>query len=581
MAEITQSRVVHANEEHDKNSGSEFPQVNGEDARPPPRGRPEWGWMLETIACVCGVGTLIAIFIILRAYNGRALDDWPYSITINTIISILVAVLRAFMAIPLAEGLAQLKWSWFRHEHPLSDFEALNAASTSMKAAAVILLRFLPRHLVSLGSFVLLAGVAIGPFAQQVISIKGRLASSDSPGSIPICDYNQAYDDWGDGAGPGMNLVPLDTIGSIYEGLLQAPNRNNISVIPSCSSGNCTFGDYQSLGFCSKCADISSQMIPQGDCDNENDFDSECILRLPPSPYELEIDITLDTTINATTDWDLLELDVTDLPVIVNFTALTSPANKTRIRANARATECTLYFCVATYHSNIDEGRFTEETISTATITNKTLGIDWDPNAIYSASPATCVVNGVQKQPPYHDGDGCTYPIRGISGMAMANSLVTPLTGSGGQTGSRATWTSDTIHVLENMGVPNIENVFDSLAKVLTIHARSQKCNGGTANGTAWIYEPYIRVQWPWMVLPTVVVMLNLLFFLATVVMTRGQYIWKSSALPLLFLEFEGGVSLQDDQRLRHMEDLSKEINVQLSSTDGGMKLVARSIVNR
>ncbi|EED19723.1 conserved hypothetical protein [Talaromyces stipitatus ATCC 10500] len=329
------------------------------------------------------------------------------------------------MAIPLAEGLAQLK----------CDFEALNAAGTSMKAAAMILLRFLPCHLVSLGSFVLLAGAAIAPFAQQVISIKGRLADSDSLGSIPICDYNRSYDDWDEGAGPGMNLVPLDTIGAIYEGLLQAPNRNNVSVNPSCSRGNCTFGKHQSLGFCSKCADISCKMIPQGDCDNENDFDSECILRLS-NRYELEIDSTMDTTINATTDWELLELDVKGLSVIVNFTALTSPANRTKIRANARATECTLYFCVATYRSKIDASRFTEKTTSTATITNKSLGIDWDPYAIYSASPATCIVNRTEKRPSYHDGDGCTYPIHGTSGMAMANSLVAPLTGSGGQQGS-------------------------------------------------------------------------------------------------------------------------------------------------
>jgi hypothetical protein len=145
QTETTGQEVDSKSPEVQTHGPSKLPGRHQEQPRRPAPGRLEWNWTLESLACLCSMGTLAAIFIILRVYNGRALDDWPYSITLNSLISLLVVILRFLLGIPLAEGLAQLKWSWFRRENRLSDLTVLDSASTTPAGAATVLVRFMPR----------------------------------------------------------------------------------------------------------------------------------------------------------------------------------------------------------------------------------------------------------------------------------------------------------------------------------------------------------------------------------------------------------------------------------------------------
>jgi hypothetical protein len=430
---------------------------------------------------------------------------------------------------------------------------------------------------VSLGSLVLVVAVAVGPFAQQVVSIKSRTIVTGSDASVPVCNTT-IYNHYAEGIGPGLNEAQLHTIGAIYEGILQAgQNQNNNSVIPACSSGNCTFGTYQSLGFCSQCADISSRFVLEGDCDLESSTLPLCTIRVPGS---VAIRVPDRTIINATVGSSLLQLDVRELPLILNFTAITNPGGMPRSLSNIKATECALSFCVKTYRSQVSQGRFTETATPTPMTTNFTSF--WLPGSQYSVAPRTCIVNGGEQRPPYADGDGCTYMIDAFSGLALVNSLSRLLNGTGSRVVSnRPSWTSDTIRALERSvsdGSGGIENVFESLATALTTDARSQVCRG-SVNGISQTNEPYIHVQYLWMILPTVVVGLNVVFFVATLLHTRNQQIWKSSPLPLLFLGSDADLpeSIGDDQRLSHMEEVSDRIQMRLESTESGsVKLVAR-----
>ncbi|KAK9357251.1 hypothetical protein V1504DRAFT_481897 [Lipomyces starkeyi] len=460
------------------------------------------------------------------------------------------------MAVPLVEGMAQLKWSWFRDKHRLSDFVLLNSVSQSVAGGEWF-------------CFTFCQSLAIGPFAQQVVSINSRTVPSESPGSIQICTSTETYLDYAEGAGPGLNLVPLNTIGAIYEGIFQSQSRNS-SVTPACASGNCTFRDYQSLGFCSQCADISSEVTHEGVCDPSAIGFPNCTFSLPNG---LALGMLDSSTIIATSGLNLLQVDVNELPNIVKFTALTSPGLYGS-PADVKAAECALYFCVITYHSEVIAGQLTENITSTATSSNKA---DYWTTESVAATPGTCIVNGTEKIPPYHDGDGCTYIIDGLSGMAMANTLSPLLSGSGTlQVINRPQWSSNTIQAIDNLD--NINNVFTSLSTALTAHARTQVC-AGSANGTVWIEESYIHVQWSWMIFPAALVGLNAVFFFLTMAKTREQYIWKSSPLPLLLLgsNISSPSSIQDDPRLSHMEDVSSKMNLLLEPTNAGVKLVTRT----
>lgn len=78
-------------------------------------------WVLEVLAWIMSLIALGAIISVLAVYNGRLsspllelfmclmiadkpLPKWPYSITINSLISVFSTIFKACMAVPLTEG---------------------------------------------------------------------------------------------------------------------------------------------------------------------------------------------------------------------------------------------------------------------------------------------------------------------------------------------------------------------------------------------------------------------------------------------------------------------------------------------
>lgn len=81
------------------------------------------GWTADGFGCAIAALALMAICIILRVHANNPLPEWPYSITINALIAIFTVVLKAGVALPLAEGWfigtvtfeSRLIWSNIRH----------------------------------------------------------------------------------------------------------------------------------------------------------------------------------------------------------------------------------------------------------------------------------------------------------------------------------------------------------------------------------------------------------------------------------------------------------------------------------
>jgi len=80
-------------------------------------------WLAEISCCLLGVVCLAVIVAVLKKFEGRSTSDWPLTVSLNTVVAFLVAVCQVALAVPLTEGLAQLKWNAFaRGEKPLVDF---------------------------------------------------------------------------------------------------------------------------------------------------------------------------------------------------------------------------------------------------------------------------------------------------------------------------------------------------------------------------------------------------------------------------------------------------------------------------
>src|SRR5277367_1653535 len=96
---------------------------------------------MEIGACVLIIAALFAIIATLYPHQNKPLPQWPYSISVNTLRSVYVVVLKTSVALVAAEGLGQLKWTWFRRERPLEDLVKYDEASRGPLGALKLLWR--------------------------------------------------------------------------------------------------------------------------------------------------------------------------------------------------------------------------------------------------------------------------------------------------------------------------------------------------------------------------------------------------------------------------------------------------------
>ncbi|GKZ81281.1 hypothetical protein AnigIFM56816_005795 [Aspergillus niger] len=524
------------------------------------------GWTWEILSCVIAVTALVAIIIVLYNYDNRPMPDWPYGITLNAVVSVLVTLMKAAMIFPITEGLSQLKWSWFNERNQLSDLSLLDAASRGAFSATFVLFRFLPRHLVSIGCFIMVVAAAIAPFVQQVINITSQPVHSPDPSAIQVCNTS-SYVDYGEGSGPGLNKVPLSTTGAIYTGIFQSEGPDSNTVTMTCPTGNCTFTPYQSLGFCSRCANITDSLTLHKTSVTSTMATYNYTL---PNGFSFETSWGMMYLMNATNNLNLVKLNTENLPVILNFTAIS--ATGYGVPPQISATECALYFCVKTYEASVHKGRYNETLVSTASSSNYSAT---SVTSDISLTPETCYVNGTQRS----DRTDCTYNVSWLSRLAMSNSLTPLLKGKGSLfVSNRPDWSSDTMHAVYGVegNYTDINSMFQSLAGALTTHARNAVCKA-SVKGTTWTVESFVHVKWPWMILPIALMVLTLVFLVTTVVRTRNQFIWKSSPLALLFSDVavEAPHAFERSPDLSHMEEASRKMKVWLETTTGGAKLKA------
>jgi hypothetical protein len=112
-------------------------------------------------------GAFVAIFVTVWTHEGRPLPDWPYHLTINTLIAIYVVVLKAALLLVTAQGLGQLKWRWFERERPLNHLTAFEDASRGAWGSLTLLQMLKGCHIIaSCGAFITLAALLVDPFAQ-------------------------------------------------------------------------------------------------------------------------------------------------------------------------------------------------------------------------------------------------------------------------------------------------------------------------------------------------------------------------------------------------------------------------------
>ena len=405
--------------------------------------------------------------------------------------------------------------------------------------------------------------------------------------------------------------------GAAYAGLYNSSTR---TVSADCASGNCTWPSYESLGICSRCADASDLIITRQsgrevpECDAYEAFisdnsNSTCVWTLPNG---LTIDsdagiapnrgssivVDINDFFNASGTLPSMKLSTVGYSLL-NFSLLVLPADQ-NFYPGARASECSLYWCINTYSAESRNTIFTE-----------TLQNSWfDPSPRFEISDSVLT------------GSGSTYNITPPTGSAKDKSniklvdadaqdalriapdgfyLVNPeedfrysntgwlgdlLTGDVSDNDRRL---ASSIDILGEMAHnrSQIAYVFERLANELSIALRMKRRYSvnsdlpvdegtGEALGVAYTNQTIVKVRWVWLVLPAILMSMSWMLLASTVLTTMRSnlQVWKSNPLALMFHS-----TLKEHQsaswgHLVEMEKMAKQIRVRLTLRDEGWKVV-------
>ncbi len=355
-------------------------------------------WWLELSCCVVFIGALAALIVTIYPYEGRPLPQWPYRLSINSLISVYIVILKAAMLLVAAEGLSQLKWTWFGRNRPLKDLLSFDDASRGPWGSLNLIWRLRGRQLVSrCGAFITVAALIIDPFAQQVISTYDCDILAES--GVAAIPRTNNFNERGKHIGAAIGTVSLEMQRSINAGIFN-PGGN---VAFDCSTGNCTFpSEYHTVAYCSQCNDTTNRLLINTGTNLRNSTwwtlslnGSDAATRrnlsvaMNGSSYGTQY-LVMQSTLSGGTDIVAGFLSINQSRSYADTCPSFGEQNIEKCRANWNkiswgcaglsgqgsrhssesngigAASCSLFPCVRTYSAKVEGGRFKETLLSVA-----------------------------------------------------------------------------------------------------------------------------------------------------------------------------------------------------------------------
>ena len=129
-------------------------------------------WTLEVLASLGSAACLGAIVTILALLQDKPLDMWRSAVSINAMVSTLTTAAKSLMLFSVTGCLGQLKWIYFRSKpRQLYHLELFDELGKGPLGAVQVLLR-IRWATAYLGVFIVVAALAVDPFAQQVVELQ-------------------------------------------------------------------------------------------------------------------------------------------------------------------------------------------------------------------------------------------------------------------------------------------------------------------------------------------------------------------------------------------------------------------------
>lgn len=489
-------------------------------------------WALECIAMIIAVAALLAIAITLIVYNGKPLDDWPYSIQLNTVLSTLATTMKGFLLMPVCASVSQLKWLWYtRGPRSLYDFQLFELATRGPWGAAQLLYRLRFWHMASIGSLVILLSLASDAFVQQTVSYP--LRTSPQASGLPTIPYIQ-YFNQSDQTETGARYTTQPLMAALYNGVFSRNlTASTSSVTSNCPSGNCTFPSYASLAVCSTCEDVTSLLEYTS---REHRLGGTYRYSLPNGHAFISaqtsvalLNITSGTTSIVLSGRSLL-LNSETLAPYVSVASIANISVIASAKEGPHAYDCVLSFCAKSYKATETFNVFEETTLDVFDKLKPTISHKKRPEyneTITFDLPSTHLTTIGSRNRTFSINPNALWALQASVGVTLIGDCGTNVVGQYDfSTGiAQGFYLAGTDNVVRTIG-----NIADALTNAIRMNS------GQFVQGSSSVVKTHIHVQWWWLGLPLVLVLLGIGFLGVTAWKTWKSNVpsWRMSALAVM-----------------------------------------------
>ncbi|CAK7230310.1 hypothetical protein SBRCBS47491_007541 [Sporothrix bragantina] len=534
-----------------------------------------WAW--EIWFCCISVASFATIVAVLGSCDNNSLPKLPLHISLNTLIAFLATLAKAALMIPIAESISQWKWNWFRTHRNLADFQTFDMASRGLWGSFSLIGTTRWRNIATVGAAVTIIGVVTSPITQQTVSYPERLASSNGTATTWAARHI------GDSSGQPYPEF-LRMVDSIHSGIQPNGAKNYTDLEPECSTAECSFPSFPTLGVCAKVANATALLnvtvLPNAGFNDSSGWGDETSINTrmvaynvtapqpgawitTPVAYTMNY-FTLNESLYFQDDRDLRYTTLHDgLVIYSNGPNISYPNHDVTAVPTFQAAEVVLHLCVKTLDVKVSQGK------AVTTSSNEQFHIlgDVPSEPIFKhecvswgitgeVTPFVCGYVPHQPRTPY------TIALEGPGGNFSAHSKLlaevtvdmhlglTTFWNWNGRAGSSETGADVGMKLINAVWGTNdgLEAQFERITQVAngiaiggTNMLRTMQPFKGTANsymvqGTAWASETYVHVRWGWLAFLGAQIAICIAFLVFTIVATHvsGTMVLKSSPLAAL-----------------------------------------------
>jgi hypothetical protein len=567
-------------------------------------------WLLEITAAVFSILCLGSIVGLLLAIDGKPYHNWRienFNITPNALLSILSAFSKSSLILLISEGTGQLKWVYFQQRpHRLLDLQIFDEASRGpLGALRLILSVRLKATIATLGAVVTILAIAVDPFTQQILSFPTSMMSVSNitngiAKSRVFGGTGLSYLAWG--AGP-LKLPALHYMNEL-QGAIVAGTVGEVKPAHfSCPSGDCTWQEFSTLGFCSHCVDISARVIASQPLKVSSGKNVTYILQdqdgLGTGSLRTTINFMNLQDTQILTSIPTVAVQVGPLSLVKNTSNLgttiinvqtlnfpfVSPWNQSAWNTlgesiRPQALNCSFTLCQQIHA----EARYERGVLHDPVTSSHNLIMSGWTNSDTRLSQLKMLPAWPkgQAQPAKHSLDishmeesDNTYWVSPADMSALVQRLDFELGTIEPYMMSLTSRISALQSSLDNKGfhgfIDFVPPMFDDIALSLTNKLRT--LNATTmVQGTAREPATFVHVNWYWLIFPATLVTLSIVFLAMTIVFSNeaGGVLWKTSLLPFLFHDLQPEGQGYPGDQLRDLHHAAGRSFAMLRHGDGG-----------